>query len=150
MKIAARFPVKSSPLFAAMILLMHLFMVLAGWINFALSWQMGVLLVAISLSASYSLSRYRELTQAPDDLCWSGENWLIQADGHTYYLQLEPASWMSRFACLLHFSAGNKRFYWLFTRYSLGSRSYSELCFLAKQNLSAQQKQDKTKTRKEC
>ncbi len=75
-----------------------------------------------------------------DDLCWSGKHWLIQSDTQVKsiaYLTLQPNSWVSRHACLLHFTSEQQSYTWLFTRRGMGQRTYSELCYLAKQDLAA-------------
>ena len=143
MKIAARFPVKSSRILGSLIVAIHSFIIVLAIIHFSFSWQALLVISVTVVSFTLSLNQVRLLTSAPDDLCWSGENWLIRSDEQLNaitYLQLLPQSWMSSYACVLHFAAGEHQFQWLFTRQGLGDRSYSELCFLVKQNIAAQQK----------
>ena len=146
MKIAARFPVKESPLLGSLIISIHLIIVGCSYLVFGFDWQWGIILVLTLVTLVISFKQYRRLTIAPDDLCWSGENWLItdpQTSKSVTYLELSPQSWLSSFACILNFDHGGEQKQWLFTRQQLGRRSFSELCYLAKQSLLKQAKQDK-------
>lgn len=143
-KVARRFPVKTSLPLLLLIVSAHLIVLVLAAYLFQTSWVILVLLGALVLSAILSGRQYLSITRAPDDLCWSGENWLIQSEqpsGKIVYLTLMQSSWLSSFACLLHFCAGNQKHYWLFTRRGLGQSSYRELCYLVKQNISSRRKQ---------
>ena len=143
MKIAARFPVKPSLGLLGLMASLHIGILGLAVYTFALSWQSLVITVSLIVSGYFCWLRYRSLTEAPDDLCWSGENWLMQLNeppGAILYLQLRPQSWTAKFAAVLQFSAGERSFSWLFTRAELGERGYSELTYLVKQNLLAQRK----------
>lgn len=138
MKVAARFPVKAFSFLAYFILLVHGLLLFVGILGLEFIWQHIVLLISLFFSVYFSFRHYQNITAAPDDLCWNGENWLIHLDQQqkrVAYLKLESDSWISGYFCLLHLSDDNKHFYWLFSRYGLGNRMYSELIYLARQYL---------------
>ena len=144
MKIAARFPVTESPWLFSLLILLHFSFLILGYAT--VGWHWSLLLVVISTIGScwVCYKHYLEITRATDDLCWSGEHWLMNSepqDGSVMYLNILPSSWMSSFACLLHFEVSGKRYYWLFSKPSLGERAYSELLYLCKLTLSASLKQ---------
>ncbi|TQV72827.1 hypothetical protein FLL45_15275 [Aliikangiella marina] len=145
MKVAARFPVKSSLSVFYFIVLLHLVLAVCSYLLFSFNWQLAIAVGTIALTFYISYRRYLQLTSAPDDLCWSGENWLVsdpQRSHSLVYLALLPQSWLSSFACVLHFNDGETEHQWLFTRHGLGPRSYSELCYWVKYSLHEQIKQD--------
>ncbi|TQV84994.1 protein YgfX [Aliikangiella coralliicola] len=157
MKTATRFPVKTAKLLVVAIGLFHVILLLVSFIFFGVSWYVLAIFIALLVSWFYSNKNYRKITNAMDDLCWSGENWLMQSDerlGSITYLELQPDSWVSSFACLLHFSVGEKQsvgdkhlvsekqYHWLFVKKNLGERLYSELVYLVTQDLKASHQSD--------
>ena len=73
-----------------------------------------------------------------DDLCWNGDGWLMHKGDKlngAIYLEIQPDSWVSSQLSLLSFNCDEKKYYWLFSRYELGERMYSQLVYLVKQNL---------------
>ena len=143
MKIAARFPVKNYPPLSFLLVLFHFLLLLLAWVEFHFSWQLLIIILSLLVSAFYSIKQLQTITQSFDDLCWNGDSWLIQKDEKLkgqVYLQLNPTSWISSHLALLNFSSGGKNFYWLFSRRELGERMYSQLIYLVKQNIKAQQK----------
>lgn len=139
--VAYRFPVKDSPPLLLAVFSAHLAVLIFGLYSFKFSWFSLLFLVALSVSAFLSYRQYLLMTRAPDDLCWSGENWLIQTGEQRksiVYLDLLGSSWLSSFACLLHFKTEQKNYYWLFTKRGLGATSYRKLCYLVRQNVNKQ------------
>lgn len=137
--VAYRFPVKDSPPLLLAVFIAHFAILVLGCYYFKFSWLTLIFFVTLSVSAFLSYRQYLLMTQAPDDLCWSGENWLIQTCAQRksiVYLDLLGSSWLSSFVCLLHFKADQKDYYWLFTKRGLGAASYRKLCYLVKQNVS--------------
>lgn len=140
MNIAARFPVTESPWLFRLLILFHISFLVLGY--FTVGWHWGLMLIAVSTIWSFFFCdrHYKTITNASDDLCWSGEHWLMQPEaqsGSVMYLSILPTSWISSFACLLHFEVSGRRFYWLFSKQSLGNRTYSELVYLCKLTLTA-------------
>ncbi|MCW9017982.1 MAG: hypothetical protein OQJ89_13510, partial [Kangiellaceae bacterium] len=138
MKVAARFPVTESPWLFHLLILFHIAFPVLGY--FTVGWHWVLVFVSLSTAWSFYFCRkhYHLITNAPDDLCWSGEHWLMQPDaqlGSAMYLTILPSSWISSFACLLHFEVAGQRYYWLFSRQSLGPRVYSELVYLCRLTL---------------
>ena len=143
MQVAARFPIKSEPRYLMILGTIHLFLFGAGFYLQLSLWSTLVLTVSVVVSLYFSVRHYQRLTQHSDDLCWSGQNWLVvetSTPPQTHYLQLDEESWISSFACLLHFTGTNQSYCWLFTRHQLGQRAYSQLCFIAKQDLKSRKK----------
>ncbi len=145
MKIAARFPIKKSPYVLAVVIIIHGLLFVWSFIGWGINWQKLLLLFSLLLSCFYCFKHYQRITQSDDDLCWSGENWLMQAlrtelktsssNKQIVYLRLENTSWVSRQLSLLHFSDGDNHYCWLFSRSQLGKKLYSQLVYLVKQNL---------------
>ena len=138
MKIAARFPVqKYSPLLAA-IAIVHLLLLLISINEFALAWQQSLVIPSLVISFYFSNKQYQKITQSPDDLCWNGDCWLMHKEHklkEVFYLNIQASSWTSSQLCLLRFICDKHEYYWLFTRYQLGKRTYSQLNYLVKQSL---------------
>lgn len=134
MKVAARFPVKDCFPLKWAILVTHLLLIvialfyLVGWI-----WVIAGVTSTL-ISYYFSISHYKSITSAEDDLCWSGDSWQMQTADLTHF-QLLPTSWLSNFASLLHLKEGDKTHYWLFTKYNLGDRAFRELNYIARQDL---------------
>lgn len=146
MKIAARFPIKTSRRYSFLIVGLHVFLMLLSIYYFAISVSLLLCFSAICLSFYYSWQHIKKVTQADDDLCWNGSHWIMITEQPKRILDLKllPHSWLSNFACLLHFEHLSERYTWLFTRAALGERAYSELSYLVKQSiLQAQQKAPK-------
>lgn len=144
MKIAARFPIKTAPLFHFTWLALYAAMAALGCFFLDFSWILFLFLLVLIAASYFSERHYRQLTQATDDLCWNGSDWLTFSNDtlrSVIYLRLKPCSWRSSFACLLHFSSEQGEYVWLFTRAGLGERAYRELCYLAQQSLRAQLKE---------
>jgi len=137
-KIASRFPIKSNWLLFSLICLAHLGLIYLASILLTSFWSILVVVSLTVVSYYFSLKQYQSITRANDDLCWSGESWLMQ-DHHSktvYYLDLLPTSWVTANFCLLKFEQDNVEKTWLFSRKSLGERLFRELCYLAKAELS--------------
>jgi len=119
------------------ILLSHLALVV--FVVFSINhwtWQLVITCLSV-LSYYFSIQHYKSITTSSDDLCWTGEQWVMVDKKHRY-MQLQQTSWLSSFASLLHLEDGEKKYYWLFTRNGLGDRAFRELNFLARQNLVAE------------
>lgn len=144
MKVAARFPVKAAPIVLYFIILLHIIIGYCAFLLLGLGWQLALSCGLLSVTFLISYRQHLQLTSAPDDLCWSGENWLITDPSQSkevIYLELLPQSWLTSFACILHFNDGQKQRQWLFIRPQLGDRSFSELCYWAKLTLRQQTKE---------
>lgn len=138
MKIAARFPVKFSTGLLCYLLGFHLLLALVVAAVSEFTWGYFVFLSALLVSALYCYKRCLSMCRADDDLCWSGENWLMRSNNRfksIVYLQLQPTSWVSRHACLLHFKTIDAEFQWFFSRRLLGESLYSQLIYLVKLQL---------------
>jgi len=133
-KIASRFPIKSNWLLLSLILIAHLGLISIAFILLTNFWSLLLIIVSTIGSGYFSLKQYQSITRAEDDLCWSGENWLMQDHQlkTVSYLDLMPTSWVTANFCLLKFEQNNVEKAWLFTRRSLGERLFRELCYLAK------------------
>ena len=135
MKIAARFPVKSYPPLARLIGFGHLLLLSTGWCYLYDSDLRIIFALLVVYSARLSFAQYRSMTKAPDDLCWSGENWLMQNgkhQGQIAYLDLVADTWVSGQYCLARFNVDGREFTWLFARGQLGDALFSELAYLLK------------------
>ena len=158
MKVAARFPVKTyTPLILA-IVLFHIMLLLISLVEFGFSWQQIIVSVSLLISLYFSFKQYWKITQSPDDLCWTGESWLMHQGNKlngAVYLDLEPTSWVSNQLALLHFSCtdgvdvndsvtANKKYHWLFSRHELGERMYSQLVYLVRQNIKVRLKAEES------
>jgi len=130
-KIACRFPVKSNFLLLALLLGIHLSILIVSWVWLDSLYKIALVMFAVFASLYFSIRQYASVTRSNDDLCWSGENWLMQ-DNQTHYLDLQNTSWITADFCLLKFKSQDKYFAWLFTRKSLGEGLYRELCYLAR------------------
>jgi len=148
MKVAARFPIKSNTLLYWLIVSSHLGVLIVGVTQ--LNTLSAVLLVLVVTVFSYdqSYAQYKRVTEYDDDLCWSGDNWLVHVSNSNNlresvgYLELLESSWITAEFSLLKFDANTfdantkgGEVAWLFTRKCLGERLYSELCYLARLNL---------------
>ncbi|WP_196140873.1 hypothetical protein [Aliikangiella sp. G2MR2-5] len=138
MKVAARFPIKESFELKYFLLAFHLaLLVVAVVAEIHWSWRFAAIL-SVFLSYYFSNKNYLRITRAPDDLCWTGESWLMRGYSQSQdsrYLDLIGDSWISGVASLLHFDDGTHRHYWFFSKVSLGARAYSELVYYARQYL---------------
>ncbi len=137
-KVASRFPVKSHASLIVFVATVHCALLVIAWYELSCLWQKLLMLLILSISLIFSNRQYQLMVNAPDDLCWSGEHWVMHSNQklkRLIYLDLLPSSWVSRYYCLLHFSNGDKHYYWLFSRHELGSRMYSELVYLVKMNI---------------
>ncbi len=138
MKIASRFPIKANASLLVLLIIGHLLVLVTGLTYLSTLSAMLLVLVVTGFSFSNSYSQYLKVTQNSDDLCWSGENWLVHDDdlqGNICYLELLDTSWITAEFSLLKFDNTSEQFAWLFTRNSLGERLYSELCYLTRLNL---------------
>lgn len=138
MKIASRFPIKSNRLLFSLICLAHLGLIYLVFILLTSFWSIVLILSLTVASCYFSIKQYQSITRSDDDLCWSGESWLMQDNQSktVNYLDLLPTSWITANFCLLKFEQNNVEKAWLFSRKSLGERLYRELCYLAKVELS--------------
>jgi len=137
-KIASRFPIKSNRLLFSLICLAHLGLIYLVFILLTSFWSIVLILSLTVASCYFSIKQYQSITRSDDDLCWSGESWLMQDNQSktVNYLDLLPTSWITANFCLLKFEQNNVEKAWLFSRKSLGERLYRELCYLAKVELS--------------
>ena len=143
MKIAARFPIYSFLPVLIAIICVHLLLLFISISEFDLSWRQSVIVPSLVVSFYFSNKQYQKITQAPDDLCWNGDSWLMHKDDKlkgVFYLNIQPSSWTSTQLCLLRFSCDEYEFCWLFSRYQLGERMYSQLNYLVKQTLKSNRK----------
>lgn len=151
MKIASRFPVKENKGLSNLINSLHILVAIVSFWKFEFTWQFGSALIGLSISYYYSSKQLKEITRASDDLCWTGEQWLITHLNsknkllfqETVYLRIIASSWItSRFSLLkfrLELDEDSKtEFVWFFSSESLGDRLYRELCYLCKQDLKEQ------------
>ena len=138
MKVAARFPIKANIPLSYLLIVGHfsLLMVSIFYLNSVTYILVIVAVTAFSYFTSYQ--QYLKVTEFEDDLCWSGENWLVHCknvDEDVSFLELLETSWITAEFSLLKFNMADEEIAWLFTRKSLGERLYSELCYLAKLDL---------------
>jgi hypothetical protein len=154
MKIASRFPIKESKGLLALVIGLHFAVLVLSFIIIEVLWQFSFVFASLLISYYYSIKQLKEVTQAPDDLCWTGEQWLITLLNdknkldyrETAYLRISPSSWVTSRFSLLKFriksiNGLNTEFTWFFSSASLGDRLYRELCYLCKQDLKEQSKE---------
>jgi hypothetical protein len=138
MKIAARFPIKANVSLKALVYASHLVIVVLC-LSLALLWWQVLVVSCISLLSLYlSIEQYERITNAPDDLCWSGENWLMRSlasKDDTQYMTLLTTSWITPHFCLLKFDSVSHSNTWYFSKAQLGERLFRELCYLARLDL---------------
>ena len=147
MNVAARFPIKSSPDLLLLLVVSHIGVFASSFWLLEQQWMIVLVLVLSATSFYFSFQQYLTITNSSDDLCWSGENWLMHASSNqnsTSYLELLPTSWVTPQFCLLKFSQDDEQRTWFFTRKSLGERLYRELCYIA--NLKMDEKTDLDKS----
>jgi len=97
-------------------------------------WMIILVLVTVLGSFYYSRNQYQAITNSSDDLCWSGECWLMHSGSQSNgidYIDLLPTSWITPHFCLLKFERSEQEVAWLFSRSGLGDRLYRELCYLS-------------------
>lgn len=142
MKVAARFPLKQSAFLFSLIYLFHILLASLSFYQFGFIWQQGIVLLCLLISGYFCRQRYLSISSAPDDLCWSGDNWLMRQGklNAICYLELTTTSFLSRYFCLLHFESNKQCYCWLFSRRALGKRLYSKLVYLVRQQLNAKLK----------
>lgn len=142
MKFAARFPIKENIVLLRLLIFSHLILWLLTIFLLSSLSQILLLISIIGFSLQYSFQQYKQVTEYHDDLCWSGENWLVTSEIHNeeIYLELKPTSWITEEFCFLKFKIQNEEKAWLFTKNGLGSRLYSELCYLVRLNIKHQNK----------
>ena len=158
MKIASRFPIKESKGLLTLVVLLHLSVSVLSFFIFNVSWQFGFALVSVLISYYFSIIQLKQITQAPDDLCWTGNQWLINVlndknklvSRESVYLNILPSSWITSGFSLLKFrleslDGANTEFVWFFSASNLGDRQYRELCYLCKQSLKNQSKENVVK-----
>lgn len=136
-RIARRFPVKGWRLLKPVLLVLHLVFGLLCYLILGLSWMSALVFCSGLVSYLASIKHVEQISNAPDDLCWTGKNWLMQpsSPGGDLYLTLQPGCWLSHFACLLQFKSENQQHQWLFAKNELGDRLYSELVYLVNQQI---------------
>jgi len=143
LKVAARFPIHNFWPILLAISFVH-FLLLSISINeFGFAWQQWLIFPSLAISFYFSNKQYQKITKSPDDLCWNGDSWLMHKDNKfngAFYLDIQPSSWISSQVCLLCFTCGEREYCWLFSRSLLGERMYSQLSYLAKQNLKSKMK----------
>lgn len=138
MNIAARFPIKSSPELLLFLVVSHIGVFASSFWLLNLLWMIVAVLLLTAISFYFSYQQYLTITNSSDDLCWSGENWLMNtgySQNSTSYLELLPTSWITPQFCLLKFIQDEEQKAWFFTRKSLGERLYRELCYTLKLGL---------------
>jgi hypothetical protein len=144
MKIAARFPIQSVLPILIVIILFHLLILTVSIDEFGLGWQQVIIIPVLIVSFAFSSKHYQKLTQSPDDLCWNGSSWLMHKDDklkNAFYLDLKTSSWVSSQLCLLCFTCEENEYCWVFSRYQLGERMFSQLNYLVKQSLKSNMKE---------
>jgi len=135
MNVAARFPIKANRPLIWLVYLCHIFVFIGGYSLINSLFSVFFILVACIISVFYAHKQYVRLTQSPDDLCWSGENWLMHEDNEQrdiQYLDLLSTSWVTAQFCLLKFESNNQSKAWFFSRKLLGERLFRELCYLVR------------------
>ncbi len=158
MKIASRFPIKESKGLQTIVILLHLSFAVLSFFIFNLSWQYGFALVSLFISYYFSIKQLKQITQAPDDLCWTGNQWLISVlndknkllSQDAVYLKILSSSWITSGFSLLKFrleslDGSNTEYVWFFSASNLSDRLYRELCYLCKQSLIEQSKENGAK-----
>jgi hypothetical protein len=143
MKVAARFPVKPNSALLGVLLVSHTGIFACSFWLLNQAWMIGLVLALSAVSFYFSLKQYLAITNSSDDLCWSGENWLMHTgenQSSVCYLELLPTSWITPPFCLLKFTLNEQQRAWFFTRKSLGERLYRELCYVAKLKLDEKSK----------
>lgn len=138
MKVAARFPIKANLPVYWFIVTSHLGVLVVAMSHLASLSAVLLVLAVTVFSYGRSHTEYRKVTENDDDLCWSGDNWLVHigiSGESVCYLELLESSWITAEFSLLKFDGNGEETAWLFTRKSLGERLYSELCYLAHLNL---------------
>ncbi len=112
-KIAARFPIKPNFSIVLMNVLIHGFLAVVSIHMLIVNWWLWLTLITLCFSLIYTYRQTELLFSAPDDLCWTGENWLMHradANKDAMYLNLLDNSWLTSNFCLLKFSAEKKQF----------------------------------------
>ncbi len=142
LKIAARYPVKDCYPLKWGILVVHIGLCLACVVAVKLVLLKLVSLLAVFVSYYFCIRHYKKITASHDDLCWTGERWIMQWNGEKQF-DLLPSSWLSSQASLLHLDDGGQIHYWLFTQRGLGERAFKELNYIARQNLVEQTRRTK-------
>ena len=138
MNLAARFPIKSCPELLLLLVVFHIGVFVSSFWLLSQLWMIVLVLVLLAISFYFSFQQYLTITNSSDDLCWSGENWLMQtgsSQNSTSYLEQLPTSWITPHFCLLKFIQDEEQKAWFFTRKSLGERLYRELCYTLKLGL---------------
>ena len=155
MKIASRFPIKESTGLLSLIALLHLSVFVLGFFILGISIQYSLLFISLIVSYHFSLKQLKNITEASDDLCWTGDQWLISmlnennqlSFQESIYLELLASSWITSEFCFLKFQGesiehANRKFAWFFSASNLGDRLYRELCFFAKQAIREETKRN--------
>lgn len=135
MNVAARFPIKSSPELLLILLAFHIGVFTSSFWLLNQLWTIALVLFLSMISFYFSYQQYLAITNSTDDLCWSGENWLMHSDEKKRsisYLELLPTSWITPHFCLLKFNHDNEQNTWIFVRVLLGDRLFRELCYTVK------------------
>jgi len=135
MNVAARFPIKSCPELLLLLVVSHIGVFASSFWLLNQLWMIVLVLLLSAISFYFSFLQYLSITNSSDDLCWSGENWLMHTDSiqsSTSYLELLSTSWVTPHFCLLKFIQDESQKAWFFTRKSLGERLYRELCYFSK------------------
>ncbi len=138
MNIAARFPIKSSPELLLLLVVSHVGVFVSSFWLLNQLWMIVLVLVLSVTSFYFSFQQYLTITNSSDDLCWSGDNWLMHTGSihnSISYLELLSTSWVTPHFCLLKFIQDEEQKAWFFTRKSLGERLYRELCYTLKLGL---------------
>jgi len=136
MKIAARFPIKANMFLLYLLIIGHMAVLLTSIYLLTSASAILVILTISAFSYSQSYEQYLKVTEFEDDLCWSGDNWLVHGEyGKVCYLELMDTSWITQEFSLLKFIQEEQQVAWLFTRTQLGEQLYSQLCYLARLDL---------------
>ena len=138
MNIACRFPIKPNLELLVLIGFCHLFVMFVSWQIIYSFWANSLVFVSLMISAYFSHRNYLRITSAIDDLCWTGDSWVMndaQYGQGLRYMDLKVSSWITGHFCLLKFDHDGNEQSWIFSKKELGERAYRELCYLAKRNL---------------
>jgi len=138
MNVAARFPIKTCPELLILLVITHIGVFASSFWLLNQLWMIVSVLVLAAISFYFSYQQYLSITHSSDDLCWSGENWLMHTGNEqnsTKYLEQLSTSWVTPYFCLLKFTQDGEQKAWFFSRKSLGERLYRELCYTLKLGL---------------
>jgi len=133
MKVAARFPIKQNRFLFMVLILAHVGVLTSGFLLVNNILVLMLVSMTTLTSVFFSLKQYRSITNSPDDLCWSGDAWMMHdsSSNSIQYMDMLNTSWITPYFCLLKFQYQEQELAWFFSRNTLGDRLYRELCYLS-------------------